>query len=68
MDSLDFFTPNAEEFNEIILEMPVVILDESKEAESKIMSASVNEIAITIVDKMIAIVRQDLSTVKQESR
>ncbi len=70
MNSFKFNFPtfDTEEFNEIILEVPLTATEENqntKVADDRLMSASVNEMATLIVSEMMATVKQDLSSINR---
>ncbi len=70
MNSFKFNFPtfDTEEFNEIILEVPLIAIDENqntKVSDDRLMSASVNEMATLIVSEMMATVKQDLSFINR---
>ncbi len=70
MNSFKFNFPtfDTEEFNEIILEVPLTAIDENqntKVSDDRLMSASVNEMATLIVSEMMATVKQDLSFINR---
>jgi hypothetical protein len=61
-------TFDTEEFNEIILEVPITATEENqnaKVADDRLIYASVNEMATLIVSEMMVTVKKDLSSIKR---